>query len=291
MTQITDKIIEILPKLTKKQKIIGRYICDNLYEVALLNSSNIARNSGASEATLTRFIYTLGYKSFSDFQLALRKQTQGRNQDIPFCQEILETENSTTLTQVLSFEQSMIREAQENIDPKAFDESVKKILSADRVLIIGGGVCDFIAIYFLKFLSIFRDNVFSVNKLDLEFIGILQSMGPKSVTIAISYPRYPKSVQNLLLEVKKKHIPIIGITDSVFSPISSIATYNLYTPQKYYIFVSSYAAVFALLHAILVEIYKCDTKNVKNRLRNYEKMVLDMDMFESKNYDFTTVLK
>ena len=81
---IDDKITEAMPNLTKKQAMLGRYICENKYAVALMNAPMIAKEAGVSEATLTRFVYSLGYSSFSEFLLDLRRDAGGeRQQPLP----------------------------------------------------------------------------------------------------------------------------------------------------------------------------------------------------------------
>ena len=63
---ISEKILSISATLSKKQNLLGKFILDNISDVALMNAPQIAREAGVSEATLTRFVYTLGFNSFSD---------------------------------------------------------------------------------------------------------------------------------------------------------------------------------------------------------------------------------
>ena len=59
MATINEKIMQMTPHLTNKQMAIGKYICEHIYDAALMNAAKIAKEVGVSEATLTRFVYAL----------------------------------------------------------------------------------------------------------------------------------------------------------------------------------------------------------------------------------------
>ena len=60
----------------------------NMYDAALMNAPMIAREAGVSEATLTRFVYALGYEGFPEFLRDLRRCTLEAKNDNPFRQEV-----------------------------------------------------------------------------------------------------------------------------------------------------------------------------------------------------------
>jgi len=68
MKNILDQISSYYPKLTPSQKKVASYLHDNINEAFLLNSFQIAKKANVSEATVTRFISTLGYSGFSEFK-------------------------------------------------------------------------------------------------------------------------------------------------------------------------------------------------------------------------------
>ena len=290
MNIITDKILEMYPSLTSKQKIIGKYISDNIFEVALMNAPLIAKQAKVSEATLTRFVYALGYKNFSEFQLDLRKQAQARSLTRPFRQEHISEEEMSICDKVFNLEKALIEEALNMLDPNVFNNCVNKLISANNVMVIGGSVSDYVAQYFVNYLSILRPNVFCENRLDLSFFGNIQAMGPKSVAVVISYPRYPKMAIKMAQALADRKVPIIGVTDSPVSPLAELSDYTFYTPQRYFICAAPNAPTFSLLHSILVAIYQKNPKMSKKRFEAYEQEILATDMFEYKDYNFSELL-
>ncbi len=288
---VSDKIMEALPKLTKKQATLGRYICENLYAAALMNAPMIAKQAGVSEATLTRFVYTLGYSSFSEFLLDLRRQTHESNLNYPFRQEQYGRKDRPVYKRVFELEKSLMDETLNTIDPDVFETCVDKIATADQILLIGGPPHSFLTDYLTNFLPLFHDNVKAAHSLDMPFFGALESLTEKSVAIVLSYPRYPVETQKMLEAVTSRSITTIGITDSRFSPIIRYCTHYLLTPQRYLmIFVDPNAPAITLMHALLVAIYQKNESYIKKRLNNYEKAIISSDMFVFKDYNFMSKL-
>ncbi|WP_281680729.1 MurR/RpiR family transcriptional regulator [Synergistes jonesii] len=287
---IDDKITEAMPNLTKKQAMLGRYICENKYAVALMNAPMIAKEAGVSEATLTRFVYSLGYSSFSEFLLDLRRETQEANANNPFRQERYGRKDRPVYKRVFDLERNLMDETLNAINPEVFDRCVGKIVEADRILLIGCPPHKFLTEYFANFLTIFHDNVTVVQSLDMPFFGTLESTTEKTVAVVFSYPRYPVETQKMVETVANRGLTVIGITDSKFSPIIRYCTHYLITPQRYLIVVDPNAAAITLLHAMLVAIYQKNETEIKKRLKRYEKTILATDMFVFKDYNFTSRL-
>ncbi len=287
---VSDKIMEAIPNMTKKQAALGRYICENIYAVAFMNAPMIAKSAGVSDATLTRFVYALGYSSFSDFLLALRKQTQESNLNNPFRQEQYGRKDRPVFKRVFELEKSLMDETLSALDPTVFDTCVAKLVDADHILLVGGPTHRFLTEYFANFLTLFHHNVTIAQSLDLPFFGTLESMTERSVAVVFSYPRYPVETQKMIEAIAGREITAIGITDSKFSPIIRYCTHYLITPQRYLIFVDPNAPAMTLLHAILVAIYQKNETEIKKHLKKYEKTIISADMFVFKDYNFMSKL-
>lgn len=288
MSEITDRIVSMLPQFTKKQRELGRYICDNIYDIALMSAPAIARSANVGEATLTRFVYAIGYPSFQSFQLDLRKQTQMQQ---PFTVEDLAGQDTPAYERVFGLDRSLIEETRAAVDPDEFGVCVDILSEAKNVFVLGDSVSKFASGYFAEYLSIMRNGVHLANHLELGFFGSLQAMGPKSVVLALSLPRYPKSTLKMVQALIARDIPVIGITDSPVSPLAPMAQHILFTPTRYFSFVHPMAATFSLLHALLACIYQRNPKAAKKRFDAYEQEIIDTDMFEYKDYNFSRQLR
>ena len=66
---IYNHILNLMPSLNGLAAKIAQYFMNNLDNLKYLRVKQIADNCGVSEATITRFVKTLGYSSFYDFKI------------------------------------------------------------------------------------------------------------------------------------------------------------------------------------------------------------------------------
>lgn len=287
---ISSKITSIQNKLSRKQSLLAKFILDNFYEVALMNAPRIAHEAGVSEPTLTRFVYTLGYKNFSEFQTALMRETQEASPQNPFRQENYGDHHEPVYQRVFKLEYSLMAETLGMIDPNIFDKCVDLLFNARTIFLVGGPTHGFLADYAANFLGIFCDNVHTVAKADMTFLSLLNSGVKDAVAIVFSYPRYPKETLRITKALFDRKVKIIGMTDSRLSGITPYSDLSLITPQKYLIITDPNTSAMAMIHSLTVGVYMRDPKRAKIRLQEYEKAVLDIDMFEFKDYNFALKL-
>ena len=282
---ISEKILSISATLSKKQNLLGKFILDNISDVALMNAPQIAREAGVSEATLTRFVYTLGFNSFSEFLLELRKETI-TGKGIQFRQEPYSEANGLIYRRIFDMEIELMKETLNNIDPDTFDKAVNMLSECDHLLLVGGPIHYFLTLYAFNFMCAFRDNVHIVRQVDMSFISLLGAAGPKSAALVFSYPRYSSEVQKITGILAEKRVPIIGVTDSKLSPIVPLSQLTLITPQKYVILADANASALTMIHALMVAMYRKHPDKIKGMLEEYERNVLTADMFVYKDYNF-----
>lgn len=283
--KISEKIMAMSASFSKKQKVLGKFVMDNIYDVALMNAPQIAREAGVSEATLTRFVYTMGFNSFSEFLLELRKETIN-NKGGHFRQEPYSGSDDFIYQRVFDVEIDLMNETLKNIDPASFETSVNLLSECDHLLLIGGPIHHYISLYASNFMCAFRDNIHVIQQADMSFVSLLNSISSKSAALVFSYPRYSSEVQKMTEILSKKKVPIIGVTDSKLSPIVPLSRTYLITPQKYIILADASASAMALVHALMVAMYRKNSGSIKKRLEKYEKDILETDMFVSKDYNF-----
>ncbi|MDY2984916.1 MAG: MurR/RpiR family transcriptional regulator [Synergistes jonesii] len=290
MATINEKIKRAEPGLTKKQLSIGRYVCDHIYDVALMNAAKIAKEVGVSEATLTRFVYAIGYNSFSDFQLALRKQVQKTKPNDPLRQIAPDGTDFPTYRDVFTLEKNLLDEALSSIAPECFEKFVGTLLDAEKVILVGGPTNHYIVEYFADYLCIFKRDVTVVHQMNMRFIGELGYVNDKTVAVIFTYARYPKEAIKIVDALYKMGVKILAVTDSHASPVMKYSSQTLVTPLKYILNIEPASCAMTLIHAILIEMYKKNKANIKNQLKNYESAIMLSDMFEWKDYDFTLKL-
>ena len=73
---ILQKIREIYPSLTRKQKSIADYLLENPEDICYITLAQLSRQTCASELTLLRFCAKLGCSSFLELKQEFREHTQ-----------------------------------------------------------------------------------------------------------------------------------------------------------------------------------------------------------------------
>lgn len=103
-------------------------------------------------------------------------------------------------------------------------------------------------------------------------------------------PDIQKETQRITKALFDNKVKIIGITDSKLSGITPYTDLTLLTPQKYLIMTDPNAAAMAMIHSLIMGVFIKDPERAKTRLQEYEKTVVDVDMFEFKDYNFAEML-
>jgi DNA-binding MurR/RpiR family transcriptional regulator len=287
---VTNRIKLNSGSFSTKQAILGRFITDHLQEVAFMNSTQICQHVEVSEATLTRFVYALGYENFAVFREELRKEFMELNspehpdEASPYLSE------STAYQEVFDVEIELMKQTRDQIDPATFDRCTDLLYNSREVLLVGGPTHTFLAQYMYNYLYLFRDRVRVVSDLDLSLLGTIQNISSSSVALIFSYPRYPRETQRIVRLLKSNNVPLIGMTDSPLSPIAPFMDYNLYTPLKFLLLTDPLASAMAMIHSLLIGIFKKNPADIRERLNHYEDSVVTANMFVMNDYDFSMKL-
>ncbi|HCL79294.1 MAG TPA: hypothetical protein DIC53_04925 [Synergistaceae bacterium] len=276
-----------------KFSVLAKLIVDNVRDLRMIdmNSSEIARRAGVSEATVTRFVHKLGYSNFSEFRMALRQQLQASLSVRSFRMEQYNGGEEPVYVRVFNLERSLMEETLGMLDPVTFDKCVDILRTSEELLIVACEPYGFLADYFYSFLRLYRDRIHIVRDLDLSALGkMIDGLSKKTSAFVISFPRYPQETQRIVKLLHNRSMRIVGITDSEMSPIVPFSSYTLFTPHKYLIVTDPVAAAVSLIHSLLVGFYKKDPSGCKKRLQKYEDLANESDIYVHKNFSFAEML-
>lgn len=292
--KLLEQIKNKSDKLSGKQAIIGKFIVDNLNNLSILNMnlSLIARETGVSEATVTRFVYALGFRNFSDFQLAVQEHIQEHYASRSFPIEPGNGNAEHLYSKVFSLEVKLMEETLDRMDPATFDACIDVVHGAKNLLLVGCSPNDYLVNYMHTFLGVYRDNLLPITSLSLSAQNtIIASSKENHGAVVFSYPRYHTSTQKIVEQLHKKKIPIVGLTDSELSPIAPFCKHMIITPHKYFIVTDPMASVMAVIHSFIYAVFKRDGNGAKTRLHRYETMAREMGTFVNSEFNFAKEIK
>ena len=242
-------------RLSKGQKIIAQYIMNNYDKAAFMTASKLSKIVGVSESTVVRFANAIGFDGYPQLQKGLQniiKIKLTTVQRVEMARDFSGEE--IILKNMFKSDIENIRYTQENIDFKAFQTVVDKILSADKIYIIGLRSSTALAQYLGFYLSMILDNVKIVGYGISDIFEQMLRVSERDLVIGICFPRYSNRTVEALKYAKEQNATIVSITDSLMSPIFEMANYCLTAKNNMASFVDSLVAPLSLINALIISV-------------------------------------
>ena len=257
--------------LSPKRQEVVRPLLEHPRRYVLHSLRDLARELNSAPATLLRIAREMGFKRFHDFRRYLHELSVA--QATPFRVMESTTENSGLdgrVEESLNRDMANIRGLSHSLDKKRLLALVKRLYSADRVLIIGGdmGVC------LARFLE-YNLTVIGLRAVAASGAGQishrLRQLTRKDVVIGISFRRGLRQTVDGLRQARSRGAYSVGITDSSISPVARYTDEYFVTPTEGPLFAGSYVAAMALLNALLVACSNYRRSRTLDILREAEK--------------------
>lgn len=278
LKEIEDK----MSTFSKGQKLISNFIIENYDKAAYMTAAKLGAHVNVSESTVVRFAIELGFDGYPDFQHALQEIVRTKLTSF----QRMEVSNnligdSDVLTKVLLADSDKIKRTLDEIDRDTFNQAIDKIIASKNVYIMGVRSCSFLAGFLNYNLRMMFDNIkFVQTTSGSEMFEQLMGMNEDDTVIAISFPRYSKSVINAVDYASHSGADIIAITDSAMSPIASKANQLLIAKSDMASFVDSLAAPLSIINAIIVELSRRKHDELTERLKRLEEIWDEYDVYD-----------
>lgn len=268
--------------LSKSQKRIADFVLEQYDRVAYMTAAKLARAVGVSESTVVRFAMELGFEKYPDFirclkEVARRKLTP--NQRIRLANERLC--DSQLIETVLCSDIERIKFTLDNIRREDFYKAAELICRAESVYILGVRSSSALASFLGYYLELFFANVKVItsaggSQLPEQMIHVNE----RDAVIAISYPRYAKSISNAAAYAKKRNAMLIALTDSTDSPIGRLADVKLLAQSDMVSFADSLVAPLSVLNALVAVIGNIREETVSHSFELLETMWDEYDVYD-----------
>ncbi len=281
---VLKKIENGMSSFSKGQKLIANYILDHYDKAAYLTASKLGAYVGVSESTVVRFAIELGFEGYPEFQHSLQEIMRNRLtsfQRIEVTNSLIGDEN--ILERVLISDAEKIRRTLEEVDQASFERAIEKIVSANRIYILGVRSSSSLASFLnFNFQMIFDNVKFIQTTSGSEMFEQIMQIGKGDVMIAISFPRYSKRIINAVEYARSKNADVVALTDSKVSPIASIADELLIAQSDMISFVDSLVAPLSIINAIVMAVSRKKQKEVTERLRILEQVWDQYEVYDKK---------
>jgi len=227
---VAGRIHDLDERLSSAGRRAARGLLGNYPMLGLAPVAEFAAGAGVSAATIVRFVAQLGFKSYPDFQRALREELEQRSKS-PL-QRGASTAAGQGETQFLpAFLGQSARRLEESaaLIPAGEFEAVCKRLGDARHLcyLAGGRFTDFLAGYLEAHLRLIRPGVRRLDGRPATSADQLIDVKPGDLAVLFDVRRYDPALLDTARTLARRKAHIVLITDEWLSPIARHARYCL----------------------------------------------------------------
>ncbi|WP_352426365.1 MurR/RpiR family transcriptional regulator [Aminomonas paucivorans] len=287
---LVERITNLAGTLSPKQHRLASYILANPLKAAFLTSTALAAEAGVSDSTVIRFAVLLGFEGYPQLQKELQRAFQDQVAQLDQYPLGQENEAVPLYRKVFALEASLLAATEEALCPRDFETAVDLLARARSVVVLGTPPSASVASYAAFFLGVLRPDVRLVTDLSVGSYTSLQDVGPDSVVLAFSFPRYAAQTSALAEHLHGKGVPIVVVTDSKLAPLATLASTLLVVPMRFISFVDPLAAPMALMHALLIGVFLKDPEHSRKQVKLFEHFWKENRLFLREDMDILGLL-
>lgn len=215
-------------KVTKSDKILMKYIKENIEYVSYMPISQIAKESNIGEATITRFSKKMGFSSLQDFKVTLAQEISINNKSKTIINSNIENDEPAidTAKKLLSSNITTLEKTVDLINNQDIHNCANMIINARRIYFVGIGYSGIIA----------QDSNYKFMRIGLNCMSFDSShtmimmasiMEAEDLLIAISHTGETDAIIKTVELAKQNNVNIISITQNQESKLKDRSDINL----------------------------------------------------------------
>ncbi|MDR0914131.1 MAG: MurR/RpiR family transcriptional regulator [Oscillospiraceae bacterium] len=270
-----------MPKFSKGQVKIARFIEQNYAEAAYMTAARLGDTVGVSESTVVRFAMELGYSGYPQLQRAMQEIIRDKLtsvQRIDVTAERIGTDH--VLDSVLNQDIERIRRTLEETSHTDFEQAVEAIVKAKKIYIFAVRSAASIANFLGYYLELCFGNVRVINATGtVEIYEHLFRLSGDDVLIGISFPRYSSMSVRAMEFARERGAHTVAITDSLVSPLVPAADSVLLARSDMASIVDSLVAPMSLINALIVATVVRKKDDVKATFSTLEEVWNNQDVY------------
>lgn len=282
---LLSEIEQLYPSFSKGQKVIADYILAHYDKAAFMTAAKLGQTVAVSESTVVRFVTELGFGGYHELKKALQQLIRNRLTSLQRMQVAEDRiKDSGVLQSVLTSDMLNISETLQQLDPVEFDSAVDKIMSAEKIYVIGVRSASILANFLSFNLSLVFDNIRRVDANGAaEVFEQIIRIGKDDVIIGISFPRYSQRTVRALNFAHDRGAQVIAITDSVTSPLAPYATNLLLARSDMASYVDSLVAPMSLINALIVGVSMKKKSEIEQLFNELEDIWKEYQVYDSSD--------
>ncbi len=252
--QLTDRIRERMPKFSKGQRLIAKYIEEHSDKVAFMTASRLGATVGVSESTVVRFATEIGYSGYPELQQAMQEMIRSKLTSVQRMEVTAgRIGDNDLLESILNQDIEMIRRTLEETSREDFYAAAGAIARARKIYILAARSSYALGSFLYYYFTLMFERVKLVNSTsEAEIFEQMIRVNEEDTVIGISFPRYSRKAVKAMNFASDRSAKVIAITDSRLSPLAQPADYLLLARSDMASIVDALVAPFSLIKALIV---------------------------------------
>ncbi|HWV22356.1 MAG TPA: MurR/RpiR family transcriptional regulator [Devosia sp.] len=270
---VAGRIHDLDEGLTSAGRKAARGLLGNYPLLGLAPVAEFAAGAGVSAATIVRFVAQLGFKSYPDFQRALREELEQRSKSPLQRGAVLPTPpgEAPFLTTFLAQSARRLEASAALISPGEFETVCRRLSETKRNCYLAGGrFSDFLAGYLEAHLRLIRPGVRRLDGRPATSADQLIDVRQGDLAILFDVRRYDPAMLDIAQTLSRRKAHIVLITDEWLSPIARHARYCLPCQTETGRTWDANAALLTLVEAMIARVTELSWDTASERIRALE---------------------
>ncbi|MCG8343112.1 MAG: MurR/RpiR family transcriptional regulator [Chlorobiales bacterium] len=276
---VIDDISSKLDSLTPKAQALGTYIMQNPSKVVFMTTKELAEACEVSEATVVRFVATIGYKGYADFQDAL-KDFINTGLSLPDRVDLkgIDEPGMDRLHRGILEELNNLKYLYENIDVEKMNLFIDHMNEAQAIYVTGSRLSYTFAYYLGWSLTKVRKGIHIMKGSDSTTMDMLTNAPEESLVILTATTRYPNELIKLSKMIRRCGHTLLTLTDSTISPVIPFAHHSLVVPSKSIPFIGNVSGMLAVIQYMVQELAHRKGEALRAYQEQLEQVYLENDI-------------
>lgn len=258
------------------EKKIADYMMENKAAVVDMTVGELARASGTSDATVSRFCRRCGFKGFHNLKLTLAREVlEDEQKDQSVSNDIDRGDIRQSLQNILANKVAELTETVNMMDADNLEQILRRLENARMVQLAAVG----------NTIPVAMDGAFKLNQLGIPAVAgeiweaqatYTFNLGPEDVVLIISNSGSSRRLQSLAQGARENRSTVIVITNNPDSPLARISDYRIVTATREKLLTEEFwfsrvtaTAVMEILYLLLLN----SKKDAVEHIRRHEKVI------------------
>lgn len=227
---VIGHIQETLPGLPPAQQRAAHFVMNALSQVPFMTTTALAEAAQTSQATVTRLVLSLGFRSYLEFSETVSRVVLSELGEAAPLDRFEQSRVHPDLASLLQQEAQHVLQLAALVEGQTFQRVVQQLVRAREVIVVGMGASECIASHTGLYLSRLRPGVRSVTALNIGQAIETLNAGPDVWALVFTVPRVTADLERYLTLLRRCQVPVVLVAEHAANSLIPYASELLIVP-------------------------------------------------------------